>query len=63
LIRKNVRMIGCFAGSFPQAIDFIQTRKVNTKPLITHEFPLGEAKEAFATQSKADESIKVLIKP
>jgi len=63
LIRKNVRMIGCFAGSFPQAIDFIQTRKVNTKPLITHEFPLDEAKEAFATQSKADESIKVLIKP
>ena len=62
-IRKNVRMIGCFAGSFPRAIDLIQAGKVNTRPLITQEFPLDQAREAFETQLKADESIKVLIKP
>lgn len=63
LLRKNASMIGCFGGSFPRAISFLQSGQVNTMPLITHEFPLDKAKEAFDTQLKADEAIKVLIKP
>jgi len=63
MIMKNIRMIGCLGGGFPQAIEYLQSGKVNTKPLISHEFPLDKAKEAFETQLKADESIKVLIKP
>jgi 2-desacetyl-2-hydroxyethyl bacteriochlorophyllide A dehydrogenase len=63
VIQRNVSMIGCFAGSFPRAIDFLQTGKIDTKPLISHEFSLDEAPEAFETQLKADESVKVVIKP
>jgi threonine dehydrogenase-like Zn-dependent dehydrogenase len=63
LIRKNVRMIGCLGGSFPRAIDFIASGQVKTKPLITHEFPLAKAKDAFAMQRNPEEAVKVLIKP
>jgi len=63
VIIKNVRMIGCLGGGFLQAVDFLRTGKVNTKPLISHEFPLDKAKEAFETQLKTEEAVKVLIKP
>jgi len=63
VVRKSIRMIGCYAGSFPPAIELLKTGKVNTRPLVTHEYPLDKAREAFETQLKADESIKVLIKP
>ena len=63
IIRNSIRMIGCYAGSFPPAIDLLKTGKVNTRPLVTHKYPLDKAREAFETQLKADESIKVLIKP
>ena len=63
IIRKNIKMIGCMGGSFPRAIDFLRSRRVDTKPLITHEFPLDQAREAFETQLKADEAVKVLVKP
>jgi len=63
VINNSVRMIGCFSGGFAPAIDLLKTRKVSTVPLITHEFSLDEAKEAFETQLRTEESIKVLIKP
>lgn len=63
LIRKNLKMIGCLGGSFPRAIDLIFAGKVSTKGLVTHIFPLERAREAFALQRNADETVKVLIKP
>ena len=63
IIRKSVRMIGCYSGSFPVAIELLKTGKVNTRSLITHEYPLDRAAEAFEAQLNADEAIKVLIKP
>ena len=63
MIGKNVRMIGCLGAGFAQAIDFLRTGKVDTRPIISHEFPLDKAKEAFETQLKTEEAIKVLIKP
>jgi len=63
LTHKNATMLGCFGGSFPRAIAFLESGQVDTKPLITHEFPLDKAKEAFDTQLKAEEAIKVLIRP
>jgi len=63
VIRKSVRMIGCYSGNFPAAIELLKTGKVNTRPLVTHEYPLDKAREAFEAQSKANESIKVLIRP
>jgi len=63
VIRKSARMIGCYAGRFPPAIELLKAGKVNTRPLVTHEYPLDKVSTAFEAQSKTDESIKVLIKP
>lgn len=63
IIRKSARMISCYSGNFPAAIELLKTGKVNTGPLVTHEYPLDKVSTAFETQSKTDESIKVLIKP
>lgn len=62
-IVKGVVMIACFGGCFPPTIEFLRTGKINTRPLITHEFPLDKIQEAFVTQQKVEEAIKVLIKP
>jgi 2-desacetyl-2-hydroxyethyl bacteriochlorophyllide A dehydrogenase len=63
IIRKNIKMIGCLGGSFPRAIDLISSGKVKVKALVTHTFPLDRIQEAFKTQARTDEAVKVLIKP
>ena len=45
------------------AIDLITSGKIDRKPLITHRFPLDEAKQAFETQINTDECFKVMILP
>jgi threonine dehydrogenase-like Zn-dependent dehydrogenase len=45
-----------------QGMDLIKNSTVKIKPLISHEFPLEKINEAFETQAKPDESVKVLIK-
>jgi len=62
-IVKGLDMIACFGGCFPSTIDLLKTGRINSKPLITHEFPLDAIQEAFKTQLNLDEAIKVLIKP
>jgi len=44
-------------------IDLITSGKVKLRPLITHEFGLDEIREAFETQARPAQSVKVLIKP
>jgi len=46
-----------------ESVRLILEGKVKLKPLISHEFPLERAKEAFETASQPDISVKVLIKP
>ena len=41
----------------------VRTKEVDRRPLISHEFPIERAKEAYETALLADESLKVLIKP
>ena len=63
---KGLSVIGSIVWSldeFAQALELIRSGKVDRKPLITHEFPLDRAKEAYETQLKAEEAIKVLLKP
>jgi len=69
LFMKTVRVIGNWGGrakgrktSMQEALEFVRTGKVNTKPLITHEFPLDKINEAFEQGLKRDEAIKVLVK-
>ncbi|MDD5127591.1 MAG: alcohol dehydrogenase catalytic domain-containing protein [Dehalococcoidales bacterium] len=59
---KNLTLIGILGGHFTSTMEYMASGKVNTKPLISHTFPLDKAPEAFATQSDAPDAIKVMLK-
>ena len=66
LVSKEVTVIGSFGfteENVAKAIELLQTKKVDQSHIISHEFSLDKAKEAFETQCNTNESIKVLIKP
>jgi len=63
LVGKSVSVIGCIAGAIAPAMDLMQQGKIDTRPLITHEFPLEDVSEAFRVQANPEEAIKVLVKP
>jgi 2-desacetyl-2-hydroxyethyl bacteriochlorophyllide A dehydrogenase len=63
---KGIHLIGSFAWSpeeLAQALDLLSSGRIDRRPLITHEFPLERASEAYETQLKAEEAVKVLLKP
>jgi 2-desacetyl-2-hydroxyethyl bacteriochlorophyllide A dehydrogenase len=66
MVRKQINIIGSY-GSPPsdtqQALELIRSKKINRLKIISHKFPLDRAKEAFETQCKVNESLKVLITP
>jgi D-xylulose reductase len=49
------------ASCFPSAIDLLSRGVVDLKPLITAQFPLSRAKEAFEAVASGKE-MKVIIK-
>lgn len=65
IIGKTLTIHGIGGGDalFEEAVNLIVQGKIELKPLISHEFPLQRAKEAFEAASKADTSVKVIIKP
>lgn len=63
LVHKQPRVIGVLGGSLKDAVAALADGRVDTRPLITHSFPLEQASEAFAQQLRGGEAIKVLIKP
>lgn len=60
---KNLHVIGCLGGDYAASMQLLRSGTVRTGDLITHEFPLDNIKDAFETQLKTGESIKVLVKP
>jgi len=66
LVAKQIQIIGSF-GTIPeetwQGIQLLQSKKIDREILITHEFSLDQAKEAFETQCMVEDTIKVLINP
>jgi 2-desacetyl-2-hydroxyethyl bacteriochlorophyllide A dehydrogenase len=64
LVGKQIQIIGSF-GMVPEetmkSIELIRSKKIDRESLISHEFSLDQAKEAFETQSAVEDSIKVLI--
>jgi threonine dehydrogenase-like Zn-dependent dehydrogenase len=66
VMRKGIHLIGSWGWvplEFLDALTLMKTGKVDRKPLITHTFPLAEAKQAYETQLNAREAIKVVINP
>jgi 2-desacetyl-2-hydroxyethyl bacteriochlorophyllide A dehydrogenase len=66
IMGKGIHLLGSFAWTpdeFAQALELISSGKVDRKPLISHEFSLEQASEAYATQVSADTAIKVMLIP
>ncbi len=64
LVGRDVELLGCgLRWDLPGAMELLESRKVNAKPLVTHTFPLSKVKEAFETQIKAPGAIKVVVNP
>jgi threonine dehydrogenase-like Zn-dependent dehydrogenase len=61
-----VRLIGSWAWlpqEFVDALELIGSGAIDRKPLISHEFALEDAAEAYATQDSAATAIKVMLVP
>ncbi|MHA1987016.1 MAG: zinc-binding dehydrogenase [Promethearchaeota archaeon] len=64
--RKEIKIMTSY-GAAPQDLDeaynWIISKRINVVGLITHRFPLSEAKEAFKVVSEASNSLKVILEP
>ncbi|MCK4284725.1 MAG: zinc-dependent dehydrogenase [Candidatus Lokiarchaeota archaeon] len=64
--RKEIKIMTSY-GAAPQDLDeaynWIISKRINVVGLITHRFPLSEAKEAFKIVCKAGNSLKVILEP
>jgi L-iditol 2-dehydrogenase len=66
IVSKNLIVYGYSSyakNASEEAINLILEDKIQLKPLISHEFPLERAKEAFEVALQPNVSVKVLIKP
>ena len=66
VVRKGITVCGSWGWlpeEFIESLELIASGIIDRKPLITHQFPLDKAKDAFETQLKAEEAIKVMIIP
>ncbi len=66
IVRKGISLYGSWAWSvdeFRQTLEILGSGKIDRKPLISHKFPLDDAREAYETQLRADEAVKVLLIP
>ena len=65
IVRKHVQLLGSWASTtedLRQAVKMIASGAVDRRILVSHEFALGQADEAFAVQEKG-QAIKVIVKP
>ena len=64
--RKEIKIMTSY-GAAPQDLDeaynWIISKRINVVGLITHRFPLSEAKEAFKVVCEAGNSLKVILEP
>jgi len=63
LVRKSVRMIGCYGGDSLGAYQLISNGIITADQVVTHTFPLDEVERAFGVQMDTVESIKVMLAP
>jgi 2-desacetyl-2-hydroxyethyl bacteriochlorophyllide A dehydrogenase len=66
IVRKGIQLMGSWAWSmeeFKIAADLIRMGEINRQPLISHEFSLEQASEAYETQLRAETAIKVMLTP
>jgi L-iditol 2-dehydrogenase len=64
--RNEITLTSSYAGSpsdHLEALDLIHKKKINVRDLITHRLKLEETQKGFQLVSKAEDSLKVIIKP
>ena len=65
IVRKHVQLLGSWgstAADLRHALELIASGTVDRRMLVSHEFALDRAAEAFAVQEKG-QAIKVVVKP
>ena len=64
--RKEIKIMTSY-GAAPQDLDeaynLILSKRINVVSLITHRFPLSDAKEVFKVVCEASNSLKVILEP
>ena len=63
--RKELDILGSHLGPYmyPRAIDYIGTRKIDVRGIVTHKFALKDFVEAFKVMESGQSSIKVVLDP
>jgi len=65
VVRKHVQLLGSWAWNTADirlALELVASGKVDRRSLVSHEFALDDAAEAFKVQERG-QAIKVLVKP
>ena len=60
---RNVTLRGCGGQRWDMALELVQQGRVNTGDLITSQFALDSARQAFEAQLNSDSQIKVMLRP
>ena len=63
VVTKALTVMGSWGGRMKEAYDLLVAGKVDTAPMVTHEFPLSEINEGFHAALARDGSVKVVITP
>jgi 2-desacetyl-2-hydroxyethyl bacteriochlorophyllide A dehydrogenase len=66
VVRKGVRLFGSWAWSPEELVEasrLIGSGKIDRKPLVSHTFSLEDASEAYETQLREEEAVKVVLTP
>jgi 2-desacetyl-2-hydroxyethyl bacteriochlorophyllide A dehydrogenase len=59
---SDLTLVGCgLRWDLPGAVKLLQQGKVNTRPMVTHRFPLEKIREGFETQQRDKDAIKVMV--
>ena len=66
LWNKEIKMVSTYAGApkdIRESINLLKDKKIVVDDLISHRLPLSKTSEGFKLVDKANESMKVIIKP
>jgi threonine dehydrogenase-like Zn-dependent dehydrogenase len=61
IVHKQPRIVGSLGGDFAASLDLLAAGRVTTGDLVPHTFPLDAAPEAFETQLRSGETVKVMV--
>jgi threonine dehydrogenase-like Zn-dependent dehydrogenase len=61
IVHKLPKIVGALGSNFEAAIEGLASGRIKTTQLVTHQFPLDDAQEAFEMQLHADKTIKVMV--